>query len=222
VKIRGYRIELGEIESALVDHPAVLQAAVVVRDEGPGGPRLGAYAVVEEDRGPTVSDLRAALERTLPGYMVPSAFVFLDAFPLTPNGKVDRRALPAPGDDRPELAGGFVAPRTAVEEELAAVWRDVLDVERVGVTDNFFALGGHSLLATQVMTRVEEAFGQEAPVRLLFEAPTIEALAERLVESGLGDMDQDALARALDDIENLTEDELEALLAPGEPADRTG
>jgi acyl carrier protein len=224
VKIRGYRIEPGEIETVLLRHPAVLRAAVVAREDGPGGRRLVAYAVLDggPERAPAVSELRAALEASLPGYMVPSAFVVLDALPLTPNGKVDRRALPAPGDDRPELAGAFVAPRTAVEEELAGIWREVLGVERIGIGDDFFALGGHSLLATQVMTRVEETFGQEAPVRLLFEAPTIEGLAGRLVDSGLDGMDQEALARALDDIENLTEDELEALLAPGGPVDGTG
>ena len=231
VKVRGYRIELGEIEAALRGHPAVAQAVAVVRDDrddrdggegGPGGRRLVAYVVPETAAEAVVPELRAVLEQSLPGYMVPSAFVLLDALPLTPNGKVDRRALPAPDGDRAGLADGFVAPRTAVEEDLVAVWREVLGLERVGIKDNFFALGGHSLLATQVMTRVEEAFGKEAPVRLLFEAPTIEALAERLVDSGLGDMDQEALARALDEIESLTEDELEALLASGRPADRAG
>jgi len=225
VKVRGYRIELGEIEAALRRHPAVLQAVAEVRDDGDGGPggrRLVAYVVPESTVETTVPELRAVLEQSLPGYMVPSAFVLLDALPLTPNGKVDRRALPAPDGDRAGLADGFVAPRTAVEEDLVAIWRQVLGLERVGIRDNFFTLGGHSLLATQVMTRVEEAFGREAPVRLLFEAPTIEALAERLVDSGLGDMDQEALARALDEIESLTEDELEALLASGRPADRAG
>ena len=129
VKVRGYRIELGEIEAALRRHPAVRQAVAVVRDDRttarrrPGGRRLVAYVVPEPTAETTVPELRAVLEQSLPGYMVPSAFVLLDALPLTPNGKVDRRALPAPDGDRAGLADGFVAPRTAVEEDLVAVWR---------------------------------------------------------------------------------------------------
>jgi len=160
-----------------------------------------------------VPELRAWIARGLPDYMIPSAFVVLDALPLSPNGKVDRRALPAPGDDRPELGRGFIAPRTPMEKDLAAIWREVLRLDRIGIEDNFFELGGHSLLATQVVTRVEERFGVELPLRAVFEAPTVAGLAERIVDLGLDGATEEDLSRLLDGIDELSEDELAALLA---------
>ncbi len=129
-----------------------------------------------------VPQLQAYLAQKLPEYMVPSAFVVLESLPLTPNGKVDRRALPAPNQVKPELAGGYVAPRTAVEEVLAKIWAEVLGLKRVGIHDNFFELGGHSLLATQLVSRVRDAFGVELPLRSVFEAPAIAELS-KVVES---------------------------------------
>jgi acyl carrier protein len=126
------------------------------------------------------SSLRSFLENKLPTYMIPSAFVVLDALPLTPNGKVDRKALPLPDQSRPELESFFVAPRTAVEQSLAKIWADVLNIEKVGVRDNFFELGGHSLLATQVISRLPQILQVELPLRSLFETPTVAALAERI------------------------------------------
>jgi amino acid adenylation domain-containing protein len=181
VKIRGHRIEPGEVESALARHPVVRGAAVVAREDRSGDRRLVAYLTVEPGReSPSTADLRAFLGRTLPAPMIPSAFVVADALPLTPNGKVDRTSLPAPEGDRPDLGVPFEAPRTSAEEAVARAWADVLGVGRVGVRDNFFDLGGHSLLATQVASRLREALGVEVPVRLLFEAPTVAALARRL------------------------------------------
>jgi amino acid adenylation domain-containing protein len=157
VKIRGFRIELGEIEACLNQHPTVLSAVVVAREVVLGSPRLVTYIVPRSEPTASVGELRSFLKTKLPEYMIPSAFVMLEALPLTPNGKVDRRSLPAPDTVRPELEKPFVAPRTEVEERLAAIWSDVLGLEQIGVRDNFFELGGHSLLATQVVSRVRES-----------------------------------------------------------------
>ena len=157
VKIRGVRIEPGEIEAALRQQPGVREAVVVAREDAPGQKRLVAYVVAEREPAPTAGELRTELKAKLPDYMVPSAFVLLEKLPLTPNGKLDRRALPAPEQSRPELEGGYVAPRTPLEEVIAGIWADVLHLEQVGVEENFFELGGHSLLATQVIARVRGA-----------------------------------------------------------------
>jgi amino acid adenylation domain-containing protein len=185
VKVRGFRIELGEVEGALKRHPSVRDAAAVVREDRPGDRRLVAYVAA---RGAlAVGELREFLKESLPEYMVPSAFVTLEALPLDSNGKVDRKALPAPGGG--EYDGEFVAARTPVEEILASIWASVLGLKRVGVADDFFERGGHSLLATQLMSRVREAFGVELPLRSLFERPTVAALAacvERELREGRG------------------------------------
>ena len=175
VKIRGNRIELGEIESVLGRHPSVREVAVTARSNERGKQQLVAYIVSSNGHSPSTHDLRDFLKRKLPDCMVPSAFVTLDAFPLTPNGKLDRNALPDP-----KLETGFVAPRTPTEEKLADIWRDVLGGQRAGIHDNFFDLGGHSLLATQVISRIRSAFEIALPFNALFEAPTIAELAERI------------------------------------------
>ncbi|HSU12938.1 non-ribosomal peptide synthetase/type I polyketide synthase [Longimicrobium sp.] len=175
VKIRGFRIEPGEVEAALRREPGVAECAVIAREDGPGGRALVAYVA----GGADPDGLRDALRRSLPEHMVPSAIVALDRLPLTPNGKLDRRALPAPGHG---AACGQVAPRTPAEQVLAGIWAEVLGVERVGAGENFFELGGHSLLAIRVVARVREAFGIELPVRALFEAPQVAALARRVEE----------------------------------------
>jgi amino acid adenylation domain-containing protein len=180
VKIRGFRIELGEIEAALVQHPAVREAIVLAQEDTPDEKRLVAYVLAERDSLPTTSDLRHFLKQKLPEYMVPAVFVPLDALPLMPNGKIDRKALRAPDRSRPELDRAFLAPRTPTEELLAEIWTELLDIERVGVDDNFFDLGGHSLLATQLMSRVRETFQVEIPLRRLFEVPTVAGLAESI------------------------------------------
>ena len=171
VKLRGFRIELGEIEAALRVHCSVRDTIVVACEDIPGDKRLVAY-VVSTGEGAEASTLRAHLQQSLPEYMVPSAFVLLDALPLTPNGKIDRHALPAPGGDA-VVRGEYVAPRTPAEEVLAGIWAQVLKLDRVGVHDNFFELGGHSLLAMRVMARARDAFAVDLPLRTLFEAPSI-------------------------------------------------
>ncbi|REG14198.1 phosphopantetheine binding protein, partial [Archangium gephyra] len=184
VKVRGYRIELGEVEAALSRHPAVGEVVVVAREDAPGDKRLVAYAVAKPGYELEAGELRGWVKETLPEYMVPSAVVELKALPLTPNGKVDRKALPAPelSEAREE---DFTAPSTPVEEKLASIFEEVLGLERVGARGDFFELGGHSLLATQLVSRVRETFGLELPLRDVFEAPTVEALARR-VESESG------------------------------------
>src|SRR6185312_5487301 len=177
VKIRGLRIELGEIEAALLALPGVREAAVLAREEA-GGRRLVAYVAGEV----SAEALRTTLREQLPEYMVPAAFVTLDALPLSPNGKVDRKALPDP--EQPGGGEGYAAPRTPVEELVAGIWAELLGLERVGADGHFFELGGHSLLATQVMSRLRQAFGVEIPLQDVFEAPRLADLAAR-VEAAL-------------------------------------
>ncbi|MGH3754099.1 MAG: non-ribosomal peptide synthase/polyketide synthase, partial [Pseudonocardiaceae bacterium] len=177
VKIRGFRIELGEVESALRAQPEVAQAVVVAREEQGRPKRLVAYLVaVPGSPAPDVAQLRAGLTKTLPEYLVPAVFVMLEALPLGPTGKLDRRALPAP-DRLTEPVAEYIAPRTATEHKLAEVWTEVLAAQRVGVTDNFFELGGDSILSIQVMSRVRVAFGVELSPRVLFVDPTVAGLA---------------------------------------------
>ncbi|RKH81422.1 amino acid adenylation domain-containing protein, partial [Corallococcus sp. AB032C] len=182
VKVRGLRIELGEIEAALEQHPGVRQSVVVAREDTAGDKRLVAYVACRSDGALDVPTLRSRLHEKLPEYMVPSAFVLLDSLPLTPSGKVDRKALPAP--EAPASTSEYIAPRTPTEEKLAALWVEVLRVPRVGATDHFFELGGHSLLATQLVSRVRAAFGVDLALRTVFEAPTVEALARHLDAAG--------------------------------------
>ena len=176
VKVRGFRVELGEVETALLAQNGVREAVVIAREDEPGDKRLVAYVTGGPDM--VLAALRAALRARLPDFMVPSAIVVLDALPLNANGKVDRRALPAP-DQRPEDMA-YVEPTTPTEVRLAAIWRDVLKLDRIGADDDFFELGGHSLLATRVIAQIREQFQIEAPLRILFEAPTLRRLAEQV------------------------------------------
>lgn len=194
VKIRGHRIEPGEIENALARHPAVRDTVVVVDRDTVGDPRLVAYWVAAAGAEGAVgaSQLREHLTRTLPEYMLPNVFVALDRLPLTINGKVDRRALPAPEAVRPELGADFAAPATPVEKTLADIWGDLLSVDRVGLDDDFFELGGHSMLATQAVAVAKERLGVPVTLRMLFDRPTVRELA-----GGLDDL----LAALHDDID---------------------
>jgi acyl carrier protein len=195
VKLRGFRIELDEVEAALAQHKAVREAAVLLREDNPGEPRLVAY-IVPHQHGQSAEEvsalaLRQFLRRTLPEYMLPSAFVYLAAFPLTTNGKLDRRALPAPDVGRSVLANAYVAPRTPGEVQLARIFGQLLGLERVGAHDNFFELGGHSLLAIRAVSRIREAFDVAITLRAIFETSTVAGLEQLVHEAQLrGDTDQ--------------------------------
>jgi acyl carrier protein len=207
IKIRGVRIEPGEIEAQLLTFPNIERVLVMVREGGASGKMLVSYVVcgkrfVNND-AELFAKLREHLATRLPDAMMPSAFVRLDAMPLGANGKIDRKALPAP-DMSGQSNRAYIAPRNPVEEVLAGIWQEVLGIEQVGVEDNFFDLGGHSLLAVQVLSRLRRAFGIEVPLRRLFEASTIEVLA-LLVEELL-----------IEHLDSLSEEEAEALLADDE------
>jgi amino acid adenylation domain-containing protein len=207
VKLRGYRIELGEVESELLRHPSVSAAAAVVREDVPGDPRLVAYVVAQDGAAPAGAELRAALRERLPEYMVPSAFVPLDAMPLTGTGKIDRNALPVP-DMGDVPAEEIVAPRNVVEDMLAEIWAEVLHRTPIGVTQNFFALGGHSLLATQVLVRIGDTFEVEIPIRTFFGDPTVAGLATAIEAAG-----SPVLAQMMDELDGLSAEDIEALLS---------
>ena len=177
VKIRGFRIELGEIQAVLSRHPNISETVVIAREDVPGDKRLVAYVVSRQEQLQS-SDLRSFLKEGLPNYMIPSAFVFLDTMPLTPNGKVDKRALPAPSFEGSEAE--YVGSKTPTEEKVARIWKEVLNLERVGVNDNFFDLGGHSLLATQIISRIRQSLEVEVSIASLFAHLTIAELARQI------------------------------------------
>jgi len=180
VKVRGFRIELGEIETQLDQHPGVRTSVVLARKDGLRGDSLIAYFIPEEGQNPEPETLRTHLKEKLPEYMVPSHFLRMDKFPLTPNGKIDRKALPAPGSAAGERARQIVPPRTDAERDLTALWEDVLKVKPIGVTENFFELGGHSLSAAILMGKIKVQLGHALPLGTLFQTPTVEKLAALL------------------------------------------
>ena len=181
VKLRGFRIELGEVESVLREQSSVREALVLLREDVPGDKRLVAYVLPRSGLSLEPLSLRTSLLSRLPEYMVPSAFVALEALPLTSSGKLDKAALPAPsGSGTAASASDYAPPRSDTELRLASIWRDVLHVEQVGLHDEFMSLGGHSLLATQVISRIRSSFGVELPLRVLFEATSLQALASQL------------------------------------------
>lgn len=207
VKIRGYGVEVAEVEKALRAHEAVRDAVVVGRHNKSAETQLVAYFTVAQQRAPSASDLREFLSSSLPAYMIPSVFVRLDTLPLTPQGKIARRALPDPEQTRPELSIAYVAPHSDMELQLARIWSSVLSLDRVGIHDNFFDLGGHSLAATRVISRVVQAFQLELPVRSLFDAPTIAEMAV-IIHQIRSERASDAeLAQMLRDVETITEEE---------------
>jgi thioesterase domain-containing protein len=179
VKLRGFRIELGEIECALNQHPAIRESAVILAETGSGEKRLVAY-IVSTDPIPTIKELHDFLGQRLPDYMLPALVVPLDALPLTANGKLDRRALPKPGETHAELREAVSPPRDLIETKLVDLWEKLLDIRPIGIADNFFHLGGHSLLAVRLSAQVERTFGSKLPLALLYHSPTIEQLAPAL------------------------------------------
>ena len=188
VKLRGFRIELDEIEATLNQHPGVQQAVAMLREESAGDKQLVAYVVAQPGGPPQESELLVFLSRMLPKHMVPSTIVMLEAMPLTPNGKLDRRALPDPVLSSSRGAGGS-SPRSPVEQLLSEIWVQLLGTERVSTHDNFFGLGGHSLLATQLVSRIRNTFGVEISLRLVFERPTLEQMASAITEMQVGHVD---------------------------------
>jgi amino acid adenylation domain-containing protein len=189
VKVRGFRIELGEIESVLREHESVKDAVVIALEDKGAEKRLVAY-VVTAPKTSNISELRGYLKERLPDYMIPSAFVYLDALPLTSHGKIDRRALPAPDAERPALAEAFLAPRTPTEKSLASIWTKLLGINRVGSNDNYFELGGDSLLATQLVSQVRGVFEVELPLVELFRHPTLAELAASVEEAIIEQMEE--------------------------------
>ena len=226
VKVRGFRVELGEVEAVLERHPEVTSAVVVAREDAPGDKRLVAYYTSRQHAKLGTSILRSFLSRKLPDYMLPSTYVGLEKLPFTPNGKVDRKSLPVPDALRPQIEDAFVAPRTEMENALALVWAQVLNVDRVGANDNFFELGGHSLLATQVVSRIREDFGIEVPLRSIFEAPTVSRLAESVTRGEGVPVARSSAAKVasatagigkmVDLLEDMSEDEVGSAIAERE------
>ncbi|MDP9521553.1 amino acid adenylation domain-containing protein [Pseudomonas putida] len=217
VKIRGLRIELGEIETRLLEHPSVREA-VVLDIDGPGGKQLAGYLVVGEapadpqQQNALRSELREHLRHGLADYMVPTHLLFLERLPVTANGKLDRKALPKP--DASVLQDSYVAPRSELEQQIATIWAEVLKLDQVGVTDNFFALGGHSLSATQVIVRVREATGIDATLKALFEQPRLEDFSRCLEEKNQQiDPIQAELAKSLEALKRLTTEEIDELIS---------
>jgi amino acid adenylation domain-containing protein len=201
VKLRGFRIELGEIEAVLDSHPDVGGSVAIVREDSPGDQRLVAYVVPTDERVPETEELRRLLRGKLPGFMVPSAFVTLDAFPVTANGKLNRAALPAPDGARPELARSYAPPETPIQQTLVEAWRDVLGIDRVGIDDDFFELGGHSLLAVKMLARVHETLGLDLYLGEIFERSTIRELSAAIGSELFSDTEDDELAALLAEVE---------------------
>ena len=217
VKLRGFRIELGEIEAALAECAGVEQAVVHCREDRPGDKRLVAYvtlASVTANAALTADVMRAHLRKSLPDYMIPSAFLVLDAFPLTPNGKVDRKALPAP--DAAGSSSEGEAPKTTEEVQMAALWGEVLGRLQIKRNDNFFDLGGHSLLATQMLARLHDTFGVEVPLRVLFDSPTVAALASHVASAKLEILAGENLEDLLAQLEGMSDDDVLGLTARGQ------
>jgi amino acid adenylation domain-containing protein len=206
VKIRGFRIELGEIENVLAQHPDVREAVVQVNTAPQAERRLVAYLVPQNGHLPAHPQLHAYLKERLPEYMIPAAFVSMDRMPLTSNGKIDRQALPKADFSRPEETVDFTEARTALEREVAAAWKEVLALERVGIHDNFFEIGGHSLLATRVIISLRANLGLNFSLRLLFENPTVAGMARALIEPLIDHMDEQETIRIVEEVESLTDD----------------
>jgi amino acid adenylation domain-containing protein len=210
VKIRGFRIDVSEIEIALRDMDGIEDAVVVGRESDSGEKRLVAYFVPTKRPAITATQIRRGLARALPDYMIPSTFVSMDAFPQTPNGKTDRLQLAPPPRERPEVDTPFAPPRTLTDRVLAQIWAEVLDLEQVGINDNFFELGGNSLLATGITARVMKKFKVDLPIKVLFESPTVAAMADAITQ--MGNIQNKELAKVLAELESLSDQEIRSRL----------
>jgi len=212
VKVRGYRVEVAEIEAALVALDAIKAAVVHPQPDDTGETRLVAYVVPAAGEGPTVSELRRALAQILPNYMLPSAYVFLDALPVLTNGKVDRRALPLPDQDRPRQRRPYAAPQNGVEHELIKIWEEVLHVRPIGIDDSFFDLGGDSLTATRVVSRVVKKFQLKIPLPSLFQSPTVAEMAAVITQHQGKQLVHEELERIVTELESMSEEQAKQLL----------
>jgi amino acid adenylation domain-containing protein len=213
VKVRGYRVELGEIEAAMCAHHSIDEALVVLDENEVGDKRLVAYFISANASSIPADEMRDFLRRGLPEHMVPSLFIRLETIPLTPNGKIDRKALPSPNSSRPELAAPYLAPRTPLEKELVEVWTKSLGLERVGVNDHFFDLGGHSLIATQIVHVMRETYQIKIPLTFFFtNAPTIAALAASIEQEQIEEAEEEGLSAELEALDALSDEEVRALL----------
>jgi acyl carrier protein len=177
IKVRGYSVELEEIEFALLESPGIKEAVVTALNNNSGDERLIGYIVPKAAPGPNASELRRFLANKLPDYLIPDTFIPLEALPLTDTLKVDRRALPKPTGARPKLGVRYAPPRNSIEEVLIKIWSEVLEIDQVGIHDNFFDMGGHSLAATRIISRVVRAFSLDLSVRALFDSPTVADMA---------------------------------------------
>jgi acyl carrier protein len=200
VKIRGFRVELGEIETNLTSHPAIRESIVVAHTQNAQA-TLVAYLVTDRDPPPATDDLRSYLRQRLPDYMLPASFVFMQEMPLTPNGKIDRKALPEPDTSRPTLTKGYVPPETDLEQLLATIWQEVLGLDKVGRHDSFFDLGGDSISVMKAMIQVSQVLSIDSPPKMLFETPSLADFAGRIEDSLIAE------------VENLSDEEAELLLA---------
>jgi len=221
VKIRGFRIELGEIEAALRAHPSIREAAVIAAGDQPETKTLVTYVVPAGESVLPTTELSNYLATLLPDYMIPASFIVLDSLPLTENGKVDRRQLPAPVLSPGVVSGSDAEPRDPIETEVARIWSGILKLPKVGIHSNFFALGGHSLLATQVISRLRATFQVDLPLRSIFEMPTVAHLAAAITQSQFridangdigSDLDHNGAADLLTRLDELSDEQVYELL----------
>jgi amino acid adenylation domain-containing protein len=211
VKIRGFRVEPAEIEAVLKLHSSVRQSVIVPYQDKSGDKRLAAYVVATKQT--KVEQVRAFLLEHLPEHMVPSTIVLIESLPLTPNGKIDLRALPSPEGGSAQAQREFVTPRNPAEQNLVAIWTEVLKLDRIGVNDNFFELGGHSLLATQIISRIRSTFRVQLPLHSFLETPTVSGLAEKISQCPVAETEDQEMARLLQELEGVSDEEAERLLA---------
>ncbi|MGE5219279.1 MAG: non-ribosomal peptide synthetase [Chloroflexota bacterium] len=213
VKIRGYNVETPKVEAALLEHPGVQQAAVVSWRDHKGDIKLAAYIVARGQPPPSAGQLRRLLKGTLPDYMIPSIYVELEALPLTPTGKIDRKALPEPGANRPRLDVSYASARNATEKDLVGVWEDVLDIHPIGIHDDFFDLGGHSLSAGQIVARVYERFQLKIPLEALFQSPTVAKMAAVIADHHEEFLVGKELKNIMQEIESLSDEDAQRLVS---------
>jgi acyl carrier protein len=211
VKIRGYRVELGEVERSLLLHPEIKEAAVTAWSGESAEPFLAAYVVPREKEALLVDQIIAFLKNKLPDYMIPFRFSFLESLPLS-NGKLNKKALPRPEGTRPRMNQAYEPPESELERRLSAIWSEVLEIDRVGIRDNFFDLGGHSLAAARVVSRVVKQFQLEIPLQSLFQSPTVADMAAVITVYQGKSLDEQSLTTLLEELDSLLDEEAQRLV----------